>query len=723
MGDERQAARLEGSQQADSRTFVNLVRVPWQRKYLVLLGLSAGLLLGAGYYFQAAPVYEARAQVLVVKKYPDEITGMDTHRLEVEDYVSMQREILRSQIVLERAIGKAGLGTGPSLSGSEEAPAETLGNSLQITRNKGPSGYNNVLSLALSASDPQEATEVLSAIIDSYQEFLEETYHSRSDSTLELVKKARDEVLAQLQHKEAAYRAFRDKSPLIHTAHEREVQSRDSLAAIESRRVALLLWRTDIQGQLDALDKARKEGLRPEAILALLLSLSSKGESESGRRAAGTTLQDQLAPLLAEDEKLALDFGPNHPRRKALRKEIEKRRVFYASPSASWPTTARPEGPDAKAADPLQEHVRYLQQQLQHVRDAERLLAGLYDTEHGTAKKLDRYEMEDDAFRTDIARLNSLYDGIIRQLQNVRLVRDVGGYEAKIINRPSSGRKIAPKASRLLPAAGLLGLLLGCGLAFLADGLDKRFRTADEMRSRLGLPVIGRIPRLSSAANGQPATSAAQVALHPLLCTYHRPSSSEAEAYRAVRTALYFNQRGGQHRVVQISSPHAGDGKSVLAANLAVSIAQSGKTVLLVDAELRRPRLHKLFGRANECGLACLLGSDRTPENAVQDSGVPGLRILPCGPQPSQPAELLTSHRFEQLLAQFREQYDFVIVDTPPLLEVTDPGVVAPRVDGVLLTLCPRKCSRPSAERACEILTGLGANVIGVVINDSETVA
>jgi capsular exopolysaccharide synthesis family protein len=191
----------------------------------------------------------------------------------------------------------------------------------------------------------------------------------------------------------------------------------------------------------------------------------------------------------------------------------------------------------------------------------------------------------------------------------------------------------------------------------------------------------------------------------------------QAEAYRGVRTALYFSTHSEGHKVVQITSPNSADGKSTLSANLAVSIAQSGKRVVLVDADLRKPTVHKVFGVSSRLGLSSVIVGDATPEAAIQDSGLPGLSIIPCGPLPPNPAELLTSPRFDELLGLLRERYDFVIVDTPPLLAVTDPSVVAARVDGVLLTLRRNKNDRPTAERARQILTTLGANVLGVVVN------
>jgi capsular exopolysaccharide synthesis family protein len=246
---------------------------------------------------------------------------------------------------------------------------------------------------------------------------------------------------------------------------------------------------------------------------------------------------------------------------------------------------------------------------------------------------------------------------------------------------------------------------------------DKGFRTPEEIRRRLGLPVIGHVPLLSPEPGAAEKQKAGQPTIDPFLVTYFRPKSVEAEAYRAVRTALYFSTQGGGHSVIQVTSPDMGDGKSTLVVNLAITIAQSGKRILLIDGDMRRPRLHKLLAKSAPTGLAAAVSGQVPWRDVVQETTVPGLSLLPCGPMPPNPSEVLTSPRFQQILEEVRQEYDFAIVDTPPLLAVTDPCVVAPRVDGVVLTIRLSKKSGPQAERAREVLTSLGVQVLGVVVN------
>jgi capsular exopolysaccharide synthesis family protein len=361
--------------------------------------------------------------------------------------------------------------------------------------------------------------------------------------------------------------------------------------------------------------------------------------------------------------------------------------------------------------------VRLLEGELNDLKETEASLKLLFEEEEKKARQVLIHLNEDEALSNEIRRKQQNFELAAQRLSEIKLAKDYdsGGYRASVVSPPEGAGKVAPSLSQILPVWVFLGLLGGVGLAYLAEVTDKSFRTPEEIRRRLGLPIVGHIP--FTACAGGAAGQAAAGHLDASLLTYHRPAAVEVEAYKSLRTALYFSTRGERHKVIQVTSPSAGDGKTTLAANLAVCIAQSGKTVVLVDADCRRPRLHRLFGLRAGLGLTSVIVGECGPQEAVLPTAVPHLAVLPCGPRPTNPAELLTSPKFEELLNELRGQYDFVVVDSPPLLAVTDPCVVAARADGVLLTIRVSKNGRPSAERAKEMLAALGANVLGVVVN------
>jgi capsular exopolysaccharide synthesis family protein len=306
----------------------------------------------------------------------------------------------------------------------------------------------------------------------------------------------------------------------------------------------------------------------------------------------------------------------------------------------------------------------------------------------------------------------------VRQLAEMDITKDYGGITMQKLSEPALGELVKPKLAIVLAVAGVFGLFAGVGLCYVIELADRSFRSPEDVRRQLGVPIVGHIPvipfhRIHAKKKGQAPASP----LHPVICTYHQPRGRQSEAYRAVRTSLYFGTQGETHKVIQITSPNPGDGKTTLAANLAVSIADSGKRVLLVDADFRRPKIHKYFGLDNAAGVSSVVAGETEIVDAILPTTVKNLSAMPCGPRPHNPADLLTSPRFKEMIDLVREQYDFVIVDTPPLLAVTDPSVVAPRVDGVLMVLRLTKHARDSAMRANEVLNALGVHTLGVVVN------
>jgi capsular exopolysaccharide synthesis family protein len=258
----------------------------------------------------------------------------------------------------------------------------------------------------------------------------------------------------------------------------------------------------------------------------------------------------------------------------------------------------------------------------------------------------------------------------------------------------------------------------------LKEVSDKSYRSAEQIAEHLGMPVIGHVPVV------KPETKLAKESgsgLDASLISYYRPKSQSSEAFKALRTALYFSNRSSDYKVLQVTSPTPGDGKSTVAANLAISMAQSGKSVVLIDSDLRRPRVQKLFGIENEKGLAWLLTQlpkNPTPElvkellaEVIVESCSDNLSIIGAGDRPDNPSELLSSVQFDVVMTVLRDLFDLVIVDSPPLLAVTDPSTLASRVDGVLLVVRLKKNAKPVAARASRMLETLEANVIGVVVN------
>ena len=699
----------------------NLLLIFWRRKAVVAAGTVVGLVIAVLAYSQYTPIYQSSAQVLVVKKSNGamQLQGGDSRVTVIEDYVATQLILIKSPFIIERAVKKRELQNLRSFQGKGD-PVEMIRSGLGAEREKDGSGsQNNIINLTYKGTVAEDCPAVLKAIIGSYQDFLDEKYKSTSNDTVDLISSGRDTLQKDLAEKEKAYRQFRQKSPLLFKGKEGVSVQQERVAEIEAKRSSLMIRRAEAQERLKIIEEAIQEKLPRGNLLALA---APPPVAEDGKTTAPTgprPLEEQLVTLQLQEQQLLEDYGEDYYQVRSLRKRIAMLRGYINPASAPADKTVLGSGDTPVVApDPVERYVQGLRRELVTSETLLQSLTDLLEKEQKEARTLNTFQMEDETYQSDIARTQQMCDGIIKRLTEINMLREAGGFDAAAISKPGVGGKVAPNFLYFLVSGLLLGALSGGGLGYLAELSDKGFRTSDEIRRGLGLPVIGHIPLLIPDAAAKASLEAGQTAFDPFLVTHFRSRSVDAEAYRAVRTALYFSTQGGGHNLIQVTSPDMGDGKSTLITNLAVSIAQSGKRIVLVDADLRRPRLHKMMGLpAHLTGLASVISGNVELRDAIQETAIPGLFVLPCGPMPANPAELLTSPRFKEVLEELRALYDFVLVDTPPLLAVTDPCVVAPRVDGVVLAMRMSKKSRPKAERAKEILATLGVKVLGVVVN------
>jgi receptor protein-tyrosine kinase len=258
--------------------------------------------------------------------------------------------------------------------------------------------------------------------------------------------------------------------------------------------------------------------------------------------------------------------------------------------------------------------------------------------------------------------------------------------------------------TRLNVALGLLlGLLLGVGVVFLQEFLDRSLKTPEELEVAAGAPVVGTIPPFK--AGKQPIPVAEQ------------PRTAAAEAFRKLRTNFAFLGVDRESLCCVITSPSAADGKSTVAANLAIALAQAGQRVAVVDADLRRPALHKLFGLAQRVGTTTVLLDQALVDDALQRPGPDLPAVLASGQPPPNPSELLGSRRMEELIADLRAAYEVVLIDCAPLLPVTDPMVVSRFADGILLIARAGTTTRDQAQAAKAACAKAGARVFGTVLN------
>lgn len=679
---------------------------------LVLLGVMTGVILGLAYYAQASPQFESRAQILVIKRGIG-TSGESSRFAYMEDYVSTQQTLIKSKKVMgAAALRLRDLRLQNPLPDDLNLRTETLILNVTIARDKegGASVIgSNVLNLAYRSGDATDCKRILDTIISAYQEELKSVYDQQTTDEINTQSAI---LIRNEQQKKATMNSLKiNEEQMLRITPERQSDITQRLSQVLFQNSSIEIRLYELKNAIERMESAPND---PRARRAIMADVA--GSFQIDRTGYIPSMDDPNSPIQNLDmailrlKQFEERKGPNHPDIIDLKNTIDylKNRTGDAT------------------ADGTSDKF-----------DAFMALKARLRSMHGTSEQRKKeLDAEVKEINTKMSQLASLVsEGMIlrKELEgrdnDTRIIQDKlnrleatknsGGYNAAAISEPSDGAKVAPRLIQSVLLFSFLGTVMGLGLAFAFELTDKSFRSPAEIRRRLGLPVVGHIPPIrTDLPMDNPALKGTEPDMEPVIVTHLRPKSIEAEAYRGVRTQLYFSTQGAGHQVIQVTSPNPGDGKSTLAANLAVSIAQSGKRVVLIDCDFRKPRVHKIFHIDKpDVGLASVINGDCELGAAIRTISIENLSILPCGPRPQNPAELLTSPEFQTVIDQLRAQFDFVIIDTPPVLAVSDPAVVAPRVDGVLLVFRMTKKARPTAERAREQLAALGANVLGVIVN------
>ncbi|QYG92344.1 polysaccharide biosynthesis tyrosine autokinase [Iamia sp. SCSIO 61187] len=326
-------------------------------------------------------------------------------------------------------------------------------------------------------------------------------------------------------------------------------------------------------------------------------------------------------------------------------------------------------------------------------------------------RQRDQAIAERDAARLSLQTQRAGYAEQLGQLQlSLNAARTGGGEVVSEATVP--GSPFAPDPFRNAAVALVLGLLLGAGLAFLREYLDDRIRSKDDVDATTGgTDVLGLIPKVETWRNRSETQ----------LVSMSAPKSSVAEAYRALRTSLQFIGVDRPLRLIQVTSASASEGKTTTLANLGVALARAGHRVIVVDCDLRRPRLHQFFGLDNHVGLTSIILGERDFEHAIQPvPEVPRLAVLASGPPPPNPSELLSTRSAQALLGSLADHADYVLIDSPPLLPVADSVIIARTVDATVLVTTVGSTTKRNLRRSLELLDQVDAPLVGVVLNGLE---
>lgn len=697
---------------------MSLLRTFWRRKWLLVFTAILGIAGGFLFVSRQPTVYESTCQLLVVKKQ----SGMESENVGslseyqnqlTADHLATEMDTIKSKRIVDRAIEIGGLQELPSLQEllTDGAPlSKAIMHRIRTTRGGKDSQTknSNTINVAFQCHDPEECAVVLSAIIAAYQEFLEESSKSVGDEVVELFTSAENTLKNEFTKKQLAYHQFLAESNLLRNAETDTIVNlhTNRILELEAAKSKVQIELTDLKSSLEQLKTSIADKVPPEVIIHTIQRNQAQNTPMQGATIE-SELQRQLNELRQEERLMRDKMGEEHPKVVGIRNQITELRKQLVGTN----------GIDI-SGEPQDFISTYLKSQETRVAELQDRINGYQkriDDEQVFARKVLEDERKDRELRDDLENTRLLGDAAVKRLQEINLIKDFGSYNVQILAEPEFGVAVGPRVALILVGAAILGSFFGFGLIYLVENSDLSFHSPQDVASSLGAPILGRVPTVFS---DELDISKPGSHIDGSVAVYHRPKSKLAESFRAVRTALFFNSNASKCRVIQFTSADPGDGKSTISTNVATSIAQSGKKVVIVDADFRRPRVHSIFGlEKGALGITSVITGQAELDDAIHPSEIENLYCMPCGIRPPNPSELLTSPRFRELLEVLRERFDFVIVDTPPLLVVSDPSVVAACVDTTVLTVRLKKNGRPGALRSAEMLHSIGANLLGIVVN------
>ena len=690
------------------------LRVLIKRKWVIVTCVVTIFSVVAIASLKMTPIYEAGGTIEINK--PDSSLNFQnsaTFNLDYYDPTELETElrILQSDLLALQVIRELNLDHRPEYSGQLSPPSQELApDPLQSNPSRSSAmigGFKSNLRVALSPNtriievhyrspDPQTAANVVNTLMQTY---VENNFKAKFESTMQ----ASDWLSKQLVDLQMKVETSQEK--LVRYQKQHEILGTDEkqniiTAKLDELNKELTLVESDRMDK-EALYRLVESG-DPDAIVS---SASAIGDGTPGSQSASQlleTLRARQADMKIQAADLSTQFGPAYPRLSQLNSQLKEI--------------------DAQIQAEMKKIASKLRGQYTAALQRENMLRDALEKQKQEANKLNESAIEYSLLKRDVDTNRQLYEGLLEKLKEAGVSAGLKSNNFRIVDsaRPPVA-PIEPNVSRNLLFALALGLASGVGLAFILEGLDNTVRTTEQAQMTSSLASLGMIPLGSKTAREGAHQKRLVIASSKEaveLVTQVRPQSQMAESYRALRTSLLLSNLGAPPKVIMITSALPQEGKTTTSINSAVVLAQKGVRVLLVDADLRRPSIHKTLGMGPHSGLSNVLTGSATLEQAITRTPVlPNLFVLPAGTPPPNPAELLASTNMRDVLAHLREQFDHIVIDTPPSLSVTDAVVLSPRADAVVLVIRSGQTTKQALRRSRDVLIQVNAKVVGVLLN------
>jgi succinoglycan biosynthesis transport protein ExoP len=689
---QKQSSGDEDILSVDLRRYVQAVgKYKWLIAAIVAVAITGTVL----YTNRVTPLYQATASIKIDPRLPDvlgqgqsqDFIGAGTSP--TLEYYRAERQILQSYQLVRKTVEATDLhlkivdeAERARLTGEEVMDLATrrLMSSLSIEYPE----QNRIFLITMRSTDPALAATVANAHVATYVAYTRGQLSTGSSKASRFLASELDMAKSELAVTEDKLVEFQKQNEVLAVT----LEDKQNLVS------------ANITLYTEKLNDARAERLKRAALLS---------------RLKGLDVEDILAsPIFGLSEAASLD---------ALKTQyyLERNRFLEIS-SELGPKSSQFQKQKAKVDDL---YAALTQEGHLVVRVAQEQLAAAMATENALAAEVERYKQEDLSLGPKVVQYNQLqrtkksaedkYNIVVARLGTSDITSRIDTINVTPLDParvPTAS--VYPDMQRNVASAFAIALVLGVGLALLLAYLDRSVKTAEDVQASAGAPVLGIIPMLAESelpSNDDQARD---------LYVYKYPTSRVAECCRSLRTNILFSAADRPLKTVLVSSANPREGKTTSVIYLGTTMAQSGQRVLLIDTDMRRPRLHKSTGVSRQRGLSNLIVGDASYDDVIKTTDIPNVYVLPCGPLPPNPAELLMTKRFETVLAELGERFDRIILDSPPLQAVTDAVVLSRYADGVILVVKAGKTLREEVKRSVKSITDVNGSLVGVILNELD---
>jgi capsular exopolysaccharide synthesis family protein len=663
------------------------------------------------YSFMATPIYSAKVQILIDNENPNVVKFEEVYdqNKTSNDYYQTQYRILQSRLLARRTLEAEALwshplfasdpsSTGGSLnpidwarytvrtigeyfnsvppadSGSQESATQSqaIDNLLRHT-GVTPVRNSRLVDLSFRSPDAVLSARVANSLAKQYiEQNLESKFLATREAT-DFLNARTAEQRKLLEQSEQALQRYREKTGAV---------------ALEDRQNIVVQRLADLNA---AVTKARTERIEKESIYNQIRAIQANRSAVDTfpailNNAFIQQLKGQLNELQRQQGQLSEKLGARHPEMVKVQSAIE--------------TTEK------RIQTEIERVVQALRNDFLAVQASEKSLQASLDQQRAEAQDLNRASIQYGVLQRDATSNQSLFTGLLERSRETGISGELKTSNIRIVDQAEVPRSpSSPNKTNNLLLGLFGGAFLGIGLAFFFEYLDGRIKQPEEIRTQLGLPFLGMVPAF-----------VAKETVGPPLLGNGMPAEFN-EAFKGVRTNILFSSAEEGPKSILITSTGPGEGKSVVSANVAMSLALAGQRVLLIDADMRRPKSHEFFGISQEPGLSNVIVGDSKASETVKRSFAPNLWILPAGKIPPNPAELLGSKRFKEFTNSLADHFEWIVIDSPPVMAVTDASVLAHSVTGVIFVVASDMTSKGAARAALEQLDSAKAKYIGAILN------